>query len=579
MKNNTVTKRLLQYIKPHQRYLVFAFIAAFFQVCFTLLGPFIIGMIVDEMIGVDAVNFSRVFQLLLYFVVTVSLSSIASLILNYNTNDLSYATVNDLRNDLMAKISNLPIATIDTKADGEFINIMNADIELIANGLLQGGAQFLSGILTIIGTIGLMFYTQFNITILVLLLTPLSLIVAQFIAKRVYTRFREQSKIRGELAGFVEEMITNEALVKNLAYEEVAQKRFADINERLYDKGWRAHFYSASVNPATRIVNNIIYASVGIYGAILVKESLLSVGALSAFLSYANQYMKPFNEISTVMAELQAALASSSRVFAILDLADEVEDTADATTITSVLGRIEMQDVSFSYVPNKPFIEKLNFLAEPGQTIAIVGPTGCGKTTLINLLMRFYELNGGKILIDQHDRLSVKKKDWREQFGMVLQDTWVFTGTVKENIAYGKPDASMADIVAAAKLAQIHHSIEQLPDGYDTVLSSKRETLSGGQKQLLCIARMMLLDPPMLILDEATSNIDTRTEIAIQETFKVMMEGRTSFIIAHRLSTIQNADMILVMKDGKIIEQGNHRTLLKRKGFYAELFNSQFVNE
>ena len=575
----SILKRLFSYIAKHKKYLYLAAGIAFFQVGFTILGPFLIGHIVDNLVGVGAVNFPNVAKYLLYFMIVAALASGAGILLNYNTNKLSYFTVQDLRNDLMQKINKLPISTIDTKPHGELISIMVADIELIAAGLLQGGSQFLTGILTIIGTIALMFYTQFNITILVLLLTPLSLAVAQFIAKRVYTRFQAQSKIRGELSGFVEEMVGNEALIKNLAYEESAQQRFNEINTRLQDKGWRAHFYSASINPSTRVVNNIIYTAVAVYGAFLVRDQMLTIGALSAFLSYANQYMKPFNEISTVMAELQSALASSSRVFQILDLPNEPEDNVTLAPLTNVQGKVEMRHVEFSYVPSKPFIQDLNFVAQPGQTIAIVGPTGCGKTTLINLLMRFYELTGGQILIDDVPSTDLSKENLRKQFGMVLQDSWIFTGTVRDNIAYGNPDASMADVVAAAKKAQIHHMIKQLPLGYETVLSSKRELLSQGQMQLLCIARMMLLDPPILILDEATSNIDTRTEIAIQETFQTMMQGRTSFIIAHRLSTIQNADVILVMRDGAIIEQGNHEQLLAANGFYATLFNSQFTNE
>jgi len=574
---NSVFKRLLLYIRPHIKYLILAFIAALFQVIFTLLAPFTIGKIVDQLIGVQQVNFAAVRQLFIYFIAIVSLGSFAQLLLNYYTNKLSYYTVNNLRDDLMEKISQLPISTIDAKPHGEFLSIMVTDIELIANGLLQGGSQFFSGVLTIIGTIALMFYTQFNITILVLVLTPLSLVLAQFLAKKVYKRYQEQSKIRGQLSGLIEEMIGNSALIKNLAYEDTAQERFDFINSNLYDKGWRAHFYAASINPSTRLVNNLIYACVATYGALLVREQLFTVGALSAMLSYANQYMKPFNEISNVMAELQSALASSSRVFDILDLPNETADLSYATALEHVHGTVEMKHINFSYLPKKPFIQDLNFKAKTGQTIAIVGPTGCGKTTLINLLMRFYEINGGEIIIDHHDSLTITKESLRKQFGMVLQDSWIFTGTVHENIAYGKPDATREEIITAAKKAQIHHSIEQLPQGYETILSSKQATLSQGQMQLLCIARMMLLDPPMLILDEATSNIDTRTEIAIQETFHDMMQDRTSFIIAHRLSTIQNADVILVMKDGAIIEQGNHDSLLAQKGFYAELFNSQFT--
>jgi len=575
MRTSDVFKRLLTYIKPHKKYALFAIAAAFIQVIATIVSPLFIGDIIDCIIGTNNVDFATVAQLLFMLIICAVIASSAHFLVNYNTNRISFHTITDLRNQLMIKINALPIRTIDQTPHGEFINIMISDIDLIANGLLQGGTQFLTGILTILGTITLMFYTQFNITLLVLFLTPLSIVVAHIIAKRVYTRYQAQSRIRGELSGFLEEMLTNQALIMNLGYEDEAQARFDRINKRLYDKGWRAHFSSASINPSTRIVNNLIYAGVGIYGAILVQHNALSIGALSAFLSYANQYMKPFNEISTVMAELQAALASCARLFAILDLPNEISDTTDAIPLSSPQGKVDAQNIRFSYT-SEPFIQDLNFHVSPGQTIAIVGPTGCGKTTLINLLMRFYELQGGHFTIDGHDSLAITKASLRTGFGMVLQDSWIFTGTVRENIAYGKPDASLREIIDAAQKAQIHQTIEQLPDGYDTQLSSKHDTLSQGQQQLLCIARIMLLDPPMLILDEATSNIDTRTEITIGETFKKMMKDRTSFIIAHRLSTIQNADVILVMKDGAIIEHGSHDELLQNNGFYTTLYKSQF---
>jgi len=577
MKNSTVFKRLLTYIKPHKRYVFFAVFSASIQVAASLLCPLFIGYIIDYIIGPSTVDFNAVFHLLLIFIALMLIATTAQLIVNYNTNTIAFHTSADVRNHLMEKINVLPIRTLDHHPHGDFIQMMIGDIELISTGLLQGGTQFFTGILTIFGTIGLMFYTQFNITLLVLFLTPISIFVAHFIAKLVYVRYQAQVKMRGRMSSFLEEMLTNKPLVMNLAYEPQAQERFNTLNTELYDKGWRAHFFAALVNPSTRIVNNIIYASVGIYGAMLIQNGLLTIGALSAFLSYANQYMKPFNEISTVMAELQAALASCARLFTVFDLPNEVADNVSAQPLTTIRGNVEMTNVNFSYT-STPFIKDLNFKAEHGQTIAIVGPTGCGKTTLINLLMRFYELDSGHITVDDIDALDITKSSLRAGFGMVLQDSWVFTGTVRENIAYGKPDATLREIIDAAQKAQVHHSIAALPDGYDTQLSSKYDLLSQGQKQLLCIARIMLLDPPVLILDEATSNIDTRTEIAIGVAFEEMMKGRTSFIIAHRLSTIQKADVILVMQDGAIIEHGSHEQLLKKKGFYTELYNSQFSN-
>lgn len=575
--DKSTLSRLLGYTRPYRKFIIIAFICSVLQVVATLIGPFLIGKMIDLMFGPGQVAFDRLPRYFILFGMSVIVGSIAQWGVSRSTNALSYFTVQDLRNDMMAKINELPLATLDVTAHGKMISLMIADIELISTGLLNGGAQFLTGILTIIGTIGLMFYTQVNITILVLILTPISLVVAQFIAKGVYQKYQEQSTIRGELTGYVEEMIGNEQLVKNFSYEKRSQEVLKEINNRLYDAGWLGHFYGASMNPSTRLVNNIIYVCVGVYGAILVRGDALTVGALSAFLTYANQYMKPFNEISNVMTELQAALASSTRVFEVLDLPDAVPDAPNSVPIENVDGHVVMEDVSFSYVPEKPFIEHMSFNAKAGQTFAVVGPTGCGKTTLINLLMRFYERNGGTYTIDNQDTDYVTKESLRHQYGMVLQDTWIFTGTVAENIAYGKPSASREEIMEAAQKAEIHHAIEQLPHGYDTMLSSKHELLSQGQQQLLCIARMMLLDPPMLILDEATSNIDTRTELAIQRTFDEMMIGRTSFIIAHRLSTIQNADVILVMKDGKIIEQGSHDELLAVEGgFYNNLYNSQF---
>ena len=470
MQNKSTLRRLLTYVKPYQKYIYLAVIGSIFQVMGTLLGPFVIGKAIDVMVGPGNVLFSQVFFYMIIFAITFIVTSIAQWLVVRATNALSYNTVEDLRNELMHKVQGLSLKTLDAESHGSFISLMVGDIELISNGLLQGGAQLLTGILAIIGTIGFMLYTEVRITLLVLALTPLSLVVAQFIAKGVFTKFKAQSVIRGELTALTEEVISNELLIHNYGYEERAQERFDTINKDLYNVGWIAHFFSASLNPSTRVVNNLIYVSVGAFGLYLTFQGALTVGSLSAFLSYANQYMKPFNEISNVMTELQTALASSSRVFEVLDKPDEVADSANPVQLHDVQGIVELQHVAFSYVPEKPFIEDMSFRAEAGQTIAIVGPTGCGKSTLINLLMRFYELDSGKILVDGTDITQLKKSDLRNLFGMVLQDTWVFTGTVAENIAYGKPDATREDIIAAAQKAQIHYAIEQLPQGYETIL-------------------------------------------------------------------------------------------------------------
>ncbi|WP_323615821.1 ABC transporter ATP-binding protein [Erysipelothrix rhusiopathiae] len=573
--NKPPLMRLLKYTKPHRKYLYKAVIYSILQVASILVGPYIIGKMIDLMVGPGAVDFNQLPRYFVYFGLSVISGTIAQWGVSRSTNALSYRTVQDLRNDMMVKINSLSLKTLDSISYGSIVSLMTTDIDLIANGLLNGGAQFITGILTIFGTIALMFYTQINITFLVLLLTPLSLVVAHIIATSVYEKFQEQSKIRGDITSFVEAMITHQALVKNVAYEQDSQKRLKALNEDLYQVGWFGHFVSASIYPATRVVNNSIYIGVGVYGALLVRNHALTIGALSAFLTYANQYMKPFNEISSVMSELQAALASSSRVFEIIDLPNEL-DAKRTETITKLNGNVSFENVAFSYDENHRFIENLNLNVQIGQTVAIVGPTGCGKTTLMNLLMAFYDCDEGVYSLDGINTERLSRAFIRSQFGMVLQDTWIFSGSVADNISYGMPNASRKLIIEAAKKAAIHDVIEQLPNGYDTILSTKSESLSQGEQQLLCIARVLVLDPPMLILDEATSSIDTRTELSIQKAFDTMMVGRTSFIIAHRLSTIVNADVILVMDDGKIVEYGNHHDLLKRKGYYEKLYSSQF---
>lgn len=491
-------------------------------------------------------------------------------------NIVSYKTIKDLRRDVFNKLNELPLKYIDSNSHGYIINGVINDIEIISDGLLQGFSQLFTGIITIVGTLIFMLTINYKIALLVVIITPLSLFTASTIAKACNSMFRKQSEVRGELTGYVEEMIGNQKVVKAFSYEDRAEENFEEINKKLYTYGQKAQFYSAITNPLTRFVNGIVYASVGIVGAITAINGNLSIGNLSAFLSYANQYTKPFNEISGVITELQAAFTSASRVFKILDEKPEVPDKANAINLETAEGNVDINNLYFSYNENKPFIEDFNLKVNPGERIAIVGPTGCGKTTLINLLMRFYNIDSGEIKIDSINVEEITRKSTRGLYGMVLQDTWLFSGSVRDNIAYGKEDATLEEVIEAAKSAHAHKFIMRLPKGYDTILSED-SSLSQGQKQLLCIARVMLSKPPMLILDEATSSIDTRTEIYIQRAFNKLMEGRTSFIVAHRLSTIKEADLILVMKDGKIIEKGNHKDLLKQNGFYSNLYNSQFA--
>ena len=574
--NISLVKRILKYTKPYNKYIIIAFFSAIINITLTLLTPIIIGEGVDLIIGQGNVNFNRLFKILIPLSLTVIFSSIFQLVMTRCTNIVSYKTIKDIRVDVFNKLNALPLKYIDSNSHGSIINGVINDIEIVSDGLLQGFSQLFTGIITIIGTLIFMISINIKIALIVVIITPLSLFTASTIAKYCYSMFRKQSQVRGELSGYVEEMIGNQKVVKAFSFEERSQETFEEINKRLYKYGQKAQFYSALTNPCTRFVNGIVYAAVGIIGAISAINGTITIGQLSSFLSYANQYTKPFNEISGVITELQAAFASASRVFKILDENEEIPDCKNSINLTSCEGYIDINNVSFSYSNDKNLIENFNLKVKPGDKIAIVGPTGCGKTTLINLLMRFYNINSGEINIDNINIDNITRSSTRGLYGMVLQDTWLYSGTVRENIAYGKPDASLEEVILAAKNAHAHKFIMNLPNGYDTILTDD-SSLSQGQKQLLCIARVMLSKPPMLILDEATSSIDTRTEIYIQRAFNKLMEGRTTFIVAHRLSTIREADLILVMNNGKVIEQGNHDELLNKGGFYANLYNSQFA--
>ncbi len=573
-----VLGRILKYTKPYTAYLMLSFISAIISVAMSLYAPVLVGEGIDYIIGPDNVDFGSILPIVIKLCCVVILSAFFSWLMTVCTNKISYHTVNDFRREVYAKINTLPLKYIDGSSRGDIISRVTVDIEQISDGMLQGFSQFFTGIVTIAGTIIFMLSINVKIALIVILITPLSLFVAAFITKISHDKFRERSAVQGELSGCIEELIGSQKVVKAFAYEDRAQEKFEEINSRLYDCGVKAQFYSALTNPCTRFVNGLVYAATGVFGAISVLTGgagVMSVGQIATFLSYANQYTKPFNEITGVITELQSAFASARRVFDILDEEPESSD-ANGVEVENCNGSIEIKNVSFSYNPEVPLIQGLDLSVKPGQRIAIVGPTGCGKTTFINLLMRFYDVTNGEILIDGRDIRDMKRKNLRSLYGMVLQDTWIFTGTVRENIAYGKPDATDEEIVRAAKTAHAHSFIKRLENGYDTMLTDDGGSLSQGQKQLLSIARIMLTDPTMLILDEATSSIDTMTEQRIQKAFAALMKGRTSFIIAHRLSTIKDADRILVMRDGNIIEQGRHEELLEKKGFYAKLYNSQF---
>ena len=568
-------RRVLEKIRPYRFFVGCSLIVAAVSVAAHLYIPILCGSAIDLMLGKGRVDFAGVMQIIMQIVAVAILAAFAQWLLSVCNNRITFSVSRDLRNAALRKIQTLPLSYLDSHPSGDIVSRMIADVDTFADGLLMGFTQLFSSLLTIFGTLLFMLWENVPITLVVVCITPLSLVVASFLAKRSYKYFQGQSTVRGEQTALVNEMIEGQKVVQAFGHEAESLAAFDEVNTRLQDVSLKAIFFSSMTNPATRFVNNIVYAGVGLVGAIYSVAGGITIGQLSIFLNYANQYTKPFNEISGVVTELQNALACAARVFELLDADDQVPE-AEHARVLQPDGHVELKDVSFRYLPDRPLIEDLNLDVKPGQRIAIVGPTGCGKTTLINLLMRFYDVNGGSITVSGDDIRNVTRASLRGSYGMVLQDTWLRAGTVRENIAYGKPDATDEEIVAAARAAHADSFIRRLPDGYDTVIAEDGGNISQGQKQLLCIARVMLCLPPMLILDEATSSIDTRTEVRIQAAFARMMQGRTSFIVAHRLSTIREADVILVMKDGHIVEQGNHDELLAQGGFYAKLYNSQF---
>ena len=572
----SVFKPLMRYAGPHIWPLVVALILTVVSVAATLYAPILMGDGIDLIIDKGNVDFDGLVPILIRLAIVVAITGVSQWLMSMCTNKVTYNTVRDIRNDAFRNLQKLPLKYIDSHPHGDIMSRLITDVEQISDGLLMGFAQLFTGIVTIFGTLFFMLSINVKITLIVVVITPLSLFVARFIAKNTFKLFQKQSEARGEMTSLVEEMIGNQKIVKAFAYENESEEKFDVLNKNLQQVGVKATFFSSLTNPSTRFINGLVYTSVGIIGAFAAISGGFSVGQLSCFLTYANQYTKPFNEISGVITELQSAFASAKRVFEIIDEPAEIPDSPDAVTLESVDGTLKAENVSFSYNPDIPLIENFNLSVKSGQRIAIVGPTGCGKTTVINLLMRFYDVTGGEIILSSVPIKQCTRDSMRSMYGMVLQETWLKTGTIRDNIAYGKPGASIEEITAAAKAAHCHGFIKRLPNGYDTVISEDGGTLSQGQKQLLCIARVMLALPPMLILDEATSSIDTRTEILIQQTFNEMMKGRTSFIIAHRLSTIKEADCILVMNSGHIIEQGTHKELMNKNGFYADLYNSQF---
>ncbi len=570
-------KKVLDYIRKYWLLVGLSLLLAAVTVVLTLYVPILTGDAVDLLLGKGVVDFAAVFAIMKKIGIAILATAVAQWVMNTCNNHITYHVVKDIREDAFRRLEILPLKYLDAHAYGDIVSRVIADVDTFADGLLMGFTQLFTGVLTIIGTLIFMLVTNVPIALVVVCITPVSFLVAKFIATRTYSMFKLQSETRGEQTSLIEEMIGNQKVVKTFSRETAVREQFAEINGRLEKCSLKAIFFSSLTNPCTRFVNSLVYAGVGIFGAFVAIRGGISVGRLSCFLSYANQYTKPFNEISGVVTELQNALACAARIFELIDEEPQVPDAADAKVLEHAKGNVKLENVYFSYVPDKKLIEDFNLEVKPGQRVAIVGPTGCGKTTLINLLMRFYDVNSGKISVDGNDICRLTRGSLRTSYGMVLQETWLRAGTIRDNICMGKPDATDEEVIAAAKSAHAHSFIKRLPDGYNTVITEDGGSLSQGQKQLLCIARVMLCLPPMLILDEATSSIDTRTELKIQNAFATMMEGRTSFIVAHRLSTIQEADIILVMKDGNIIEQGSHETLLAKGGFYANLYNSQFA--
>ena len=573
-----VLKRVLSHIKRYLFLVILSFVCALITVASTLYAPILVGDAIDLIVGKGNVDFEGIKSIFFTFLMITVITVLSQWFMNVINNHITYSVVRDIRIEVFNHMEELPLSYIDSHKHGDIVSRIVSDIDQFADGLLMGFTQLFTGIVTIVGTLAFMMVVNVPIALIVVVLTPLSLFVASFIAKRTYHLFHKQSETRGEMTALVDEMVGEQKIVQAFGYEDDALERFSEINERLETDSMSATFYSSLVNPCTRFVNNLVYAAVGIIGALSVIKTGFTVGQLTCFLSYANQYTKPFNEISNVITELQNAMACAGRVFELLDEPAQVAEPADAKVLQEAEGAIEIDHVDFSYVKEKPLITDLSLSVKPGMRVAIVGPTGCGKSTLINLLMRFYDVDKGTISVDGTDIRTLTRDSLRQSYGMVLQETWLKSGTIRENIAYGKPDATDAEIEEAAKLAHAHSFIRRLPNGYDTVITEDGGNLSQGQKQLLCITRVMLLLPPMLILDEATSSIDTRTEIRIQKAFHRMMQGRTSFIVAHRLSTIREADIILVMKDGNIIEKGNHEQLMAMNGFYSNLYNSQFAH-
>ena len=576
-KNKDTMRRVLKFISPYKGKIILMLLMALFTVAFTLYTPILIGEGVDTIIGPGNIKTKALLRILGTLAMVVLGTAVTQWIMNLLTNQVTYGVVQDIRSQAFSHLQEVPVSYIDSNQPGDILSRIVADVSQFSDGLLMGFTQFFTGVITILGTIGFMMSISVKISLIVILLTPVSLFVASFIAGRTFQMFKEQSEKRAEMTSLVEELVGNQKVVQAFSYEERARERFGKVNEELRVCGIKAIFFSSITNPSTRFVNGLVYTSVGIFGAFVVMRGGMSVGQLTSFLNYANQYTKPFNEISGVVTELENALACAKRIFDFIDTPAQEPDVADAVELEKADGSVNVENISFSYRKEVPLLQNIYIDVKPGQRIAIVGPTGCGKTTMINLLMRFYDVDKGQIVVSGHPIRELTRDSLRRNFGMVLQETWLKAGTIRENIAYGKPDASMEEVIQAAKHAHAHSFIKRMPQGYDTVITEDGGNISQGQKQLLCIARVMLMRPTMLILDEATSSIDTRTEIKVQQAFAELMEGRTSFIVAHRLSTIQEADRILVMKDGNIIEQGRHEELLAKGGFYAGLYESQFA--